>query len=33
MPLSLLQFDIVNLDGPVQQELLESIQKEGIIKS
>ena len=30
---TLLQFDIVNLDGPVQQELLESIQKESIVKS
>lgn len=28
---TLLQFDIVNLDGAVQEELLESIQKEGII--
>lgn len=28
---TLLQFDIVNLDGPVQKELLESIQKEGIV--
>ena len=28
---TLLQFDIVNLDGPVQKGLLESIQKEGIV--
>ena len=28
---TLLQFDIVNLDGAVQKELLESIQKEGIV--
>ena len=27
----LLQFDIVNLDGAVQKELLDSIQKEGIL--
>ncbi len=28
---TLLKFDVVNLDGRVQEELLESIQKEGII--
>lgn len=28
---TLLKFDIVNLDGSVQQELLQSIQNEGII--
>ena len=28
---TLLQFDIVNLDGAVQKELLDSIQKEGIV--
>ena len=28
---TLLKYDIVNLDASVQQELLESIQKEGII--
>ncbi len=28
---TLLMFDIVNLDGSVQEELLESIQKEGIL--
>ena len=28
---TLLKFDIVNLDGSVQKELLESIEKEGII--
>ena len=28
---TLLQFDVVNLDGSVQKELLESIKKEGII--
>lgn len=27
---TLLKFDVVNLDGPVQQELRESIEKEGI---
>ncbi|HAP20539.1 MAG TPA: 23S rRNA (uracil(1939)-C(5))-methyltransferase RlmD, partial [Lachnospiraceae bacterium] len=27
---TLLKFDVVNLDGPVQQELRESIAKEGI---
>ena len=28
---TLLEFDVVNLDGMVQKELLESIKKEGII--
>lgn len=28
---TLLSFDIVNLDGPVQAELLESIRKEGVL--
>lgn len=28
---TLLNFDVVNLDGPVQKELLESIQREGMI--
>ena len=28
---TLLKFDVVNLDGPVQRELRESIEKEGII--
>lgn len=28
---TLLQYDIVNLDGSVQEELLESIRREGII--
>ncbi|MBQ6889128.1 MAG: nucleotidyltransferase domain-containing protein [Lachnospiraceae bacterium] len=28
---TLLMFDVVNLDGNVQEELLESIRKEGII--
>ena len=28
---TLLFFDVVNLDGPVQKELLESIQREGKI--
>lgn len=28
---TLLKYDIVNLDGAVQQELLETIQREGII--
>lgn len=28
---TLLQFDIVNLDGPVQEELLESIDGEGVV--
>ena len=28
---TLLNFDVVNLDGPVQEELRESIEKEGII--
>ena len=28
---TLLQYDIVNLDGAVQKELLDSIQKEGMI--
>ena len=28
---TLLMFDVVNLDGPVQEELLESIRKEGIV--
>ena len=28
---TLLQFDVVNLDKPVQEELLQSIQREGII--
>lgn len=28
---TLLQFDIVNLDGAVQKELLESIEREGIL--
>lgn len=28
---TLLQYDIVNLDGAVQEELLDSIQKEGMI--
>lgn len=28
---TLLQYDIVNLDGAVQKELLESIQREGIL--
>lgn len=28
---TLLKYDIVNLDASVQEELLESIQKEGII--
>lgn len=28
---TLLQFDIVSLDGAVQKELLDSIQKEGIV--
>lgn len=27
---TLLFFDVVNLDGPVQRELLESIEKEGV---
>ena len=30
-PSTLLKYDIVNLDASVQQELLDSIQKEGII--
>lgn len=28
---TLLQFDVVNLDGLVQKELLESIEREGIV--
>lgn len=28
---TLLMFDVVNLDGPVQEELLESIEAEGIV--
>lgn len=28
---TLLRFDVVNLDGPVQKELRESIEKEGIV--
>lgn len=28
---TLLDFDVVNLDGPVQKELMESIQREGMI--
>lgn len=28
---TLLKYDFVNLDGPVQEELIESIQREGII--
>lgn len=28
---TLLEFDIVNLDGCVQEELLESIKKEGVV--
>ncbi len=28
---TLLKFDVVNLNGPVQPELLDSIQKEGIV--
>ena len=28
---TLLQFDVVNLDGSVQKELLESIEREGIV--
>ena len=28
---TLFNFDVVNLDGPVQEELRESIEKEGII--
>ena len=28
---TLLQFDIVNLDGAIQKKLLDSIQKEGIV--
>lgn len=28
---TLLMFDVVNLDGAVQQELLQSIEKEGIV--
>lgn len=28
---TLLKYDIVNLDGPVQRELLDSIEKEGIL--
>lgn len=28
---TLLKYDIVNLDGSVQKELLESIQKEGVV--
>ncbi len=28
---TLLEYDIVNLDGTVQKELLESIEKEGVI--
>ncbi len=28
---TLLIFDVVNLDGPVQEELLESIEAEGIV--
>lgn len=28
---TLLKFDVVNLDGPVQEELLNNIQKEGVV--
>lgn len=28
---TLLKFDVVDLDGPVQRELLESIQQEGVL--
>lgn len=31
MTTTLLEYDIVNLDGSVQEELLDSIQKEGIL--
>ena len=28
---TLLKFDVINLDGPVQKELLESIEREGVV--